>query len=174
MALAAWAARGPGEFDRVVSAGQFDVSALTTGVAEPFRRWLSADLALLLDGFARLADTSRLRVCFGVVHHDQCRKFHVDQVRYRLVTTYLGPGTEWVAADAVRRGALGQPYESVEAANLAIVADPAAVRHAAPGDLLVMKGARHEHGRGAVHRSPPVEHLGALRVVLAVSPMEPG
>lgn len=45
-------------------------------------------------------------------------------------------------------------------------------RHAVPGDVIVMKGALHPGHRGAVHRSPPIEGTGRIRVVPIASTVE--
>ncbi len=121
---------------------------------------------------AHVANARSLRVTFGAERSDQCRKFHVDYVSYRLVTTYVGPGTEWVPAAAVRREALNQGTDGPHEANKKIVRDPAAVRHAMPGEVVVMKGADHPSRNGAVHRSPPVEGTGRVRVVLTLTPVD--
>jgi len=106
-----------------------------------------------------------------VVSDDQCRKFHVDAVRLRLVTTYVGPGTEWVPGEAVDREALARLIPCPAEANAAIVPVASAIHRAEAGHVLVLKGSRHENaaGGGAVHRSPPIEHRGALRVALVVT-----
>ena len=49
---------------------------------------------------------------------------------------------------------------------------PSDVRHASPGDVLVLKGAGQPFQRGAVQRSPPIEVSGAVRVVLTISTLE--
>jgi hypothetical protein len=170
--LAAWARRLPADFDEVVPAASVDLAAATGGLDEPLRGWLTTDLAALLARFASLAQASRLRVSFGAVRSDQCRKFHVDYVRYRLISTYAGPGTEWVPDDAVSREALSRKGSSPRDANQEIVPSASAVQHAAAGDVIVMKGARHECRRGAVHRSPPVEASGKVRVVLVASTVD--
>jgi Protein of unknown function (DUF1826) len=170
--LVAWAKRFPSRFDDVVSVPDFDLSAATRGLAQPAREWLKRDIAMLLTRLADLANTHRLRVSFGAIRADQCRKFHVDYLRYRLVTTYVGPGTEWVPEDAVNREALDHPPECPCDANKEIVRDASAVRHAAPGEVIVMKGARHPNRRGAVHRSPPIESTGQVRVVLIASTVD--
>src|SRR5688500_7719457 len=84
--LVAWATRFPAQFEEVVSMRTYDLSAATRGLAEPARAWLTTDVAILLARLAHLADVRRLRVSFGAVRTDQCRKFHVDYLRYRLVT----------------------------------------------------------------------------------------
>jgi hypothetical protein len=167
-----WAKRFPAEFDESVSMPNYDLSAATRGLAEPARTWLTMDIAILLARLAHLADARRLRVSFGAVRTDQCRKFHVDYVRYRLVTTYVGPGTEWVPDEAVRREALDHPPDCPCDANKEIVREASAIRHAVPGEVIVMKGARHPNHRGAVHRSPPIEGTGRVRVVLIASTVD--
>jgi hypothetical protein len=134
----------------------------------PARDWLEADVRRQIRRLCRLGGTSRPRVFLGPVLDDQCRKFHVDHVRLRLVTTYLGPGTEWVPETAVDRLALVDSPTCPHEANARIVRDLGAVRRAAAGDVVLLKGARHGSvdGRPAVHRSPPIEGLGTPRVVL--------
>jgi len=170
--LVEWAHHFPAPYDAIVCMPNCDLSAATRGLAEPARAWLTMDIAILIARLAHLADARRLRVSFGVVRTDQCPKFHVDYVRYRLVTTYLGPGTEWVPDEAVRREALDHPPDCPCDANKQIVRESSAIRHAVPGDVIVMKGALHPDLQGAVHRSPPIEGTGRVRVVLSASPVD--
>lgn len=170
--LVEWAQRFPAEFDEIVRMPNYDLSAATRGLAEPARAWLTTDIAMLIARLAHLSDARRLQVSFGAVRSDQCRKFHVDYVRYRLVTTYVGPGTEWVPDYAVRRAALDHPPDCPCDANKEIVRDSSAIRHAVPGEVILMKGARHPDRRGAVHRSPPIEGTGRVRVVLIASTVD--
>jgi len=170
--LVEWAQRFPARFDEVVALPSDDLSAATRGLAEPARTWLMMDIAALLARFAHLADARRLRVSLGAVRTDKCRKFHVDFIRYRLITTYVGPGTEWVPDAAVRREALDHPPDCPCDANEKIVQDASAIRYAVPGEVIVMKGALHPNHRGAVHRSPPIEGTGRVRVVLAATTVD--
>lgn len=167
--LVQWAKRFPAQFEEIVCMPNCDLSAATRGLVEPAHAWLTMDIAILIARFAHLADARRLRVSFGAVRTDQCRKFHVDYVRYRLITTYVGPGTEWVPDEAVRREAFDHPPDCPCDANKEIVPDSSAIRHAVPGEVIVMKGAMHPDHRGAVHRSPPIEGTGQVRIVLIAS-----
>jgi len=166
--LVAWAARARATFHAVVSAGSYNLSLAVDGIEEPVRSWLMTDIAVLLARFSCLVAASRFRFSFGAVHDNQCRKFHVDHHRFRLVTTYAGPGTEWVPNEAVRWEALNHPADCPCDANLEIVRDAAAVRRATAGDVLIMKGVGHAVP-GAVHRSPPIEGTRRSRVVLIAS-----
>lgn len=170
--LVEWAKRFPAQFDEIVGIHNYELSAATRGLAEPARTWLTMDVAMLIASLAHLADARRLRVSLGAVRTDQCRQFHVDYLRYRLVTTYVGPGTEWVPDEAVRREALDHPPDCPCDANKEIVREASAIRHAVPGEVIVMKGARHPNERGAVHRSPPIEGTGRVRVVLVASTVD--
>lgn len=170
--LVEWAQRFPARFDQLVDVPNDDLSAATLGLVEPARAWLTMDVARLVARLAHVADARRVHVSFGAVRTDQCRKFHVDYVRYRLVTTYVGPGTEWVPDDAVRREALDHPPDCPCDANKEIVRDASAIRHAIPGEVILMKGAVHPDHRGAVHRSPPIEGTGQVRVVLIASTVD--
>jgi len=136
------------------------------------RAWLAEDVVGLVTRFAAVARSASVRIGLGAVNGDQCRKFHADMHRYRLITTYVGPGTEWVPEEAVDRAAMEHPPECPCDANREIVRDAAAVRRAATGDVLVMRGSLALGGRGAVHRSPPVEAEGIARIVLVVTTVD--
>jgi hypothetical protein len=168
-ALCDWAATEPPSFDARVRPRVEDVAPCLAGLrAGPERTWLLEDMVSRAASLARLAGVEECRFTFGVVRGDQCRKFHVDRVRLRLITTYTGPGTEWIPESGVRRAALQSPAPCPESANRQIARDPRWVRRAGAGDVLVMKGAV-AGSPGVVHRSPPIEAQGLLRVVLVVS-----
>lgn len=168
-ALTAWAQRHPAAFAGRCRPRRRDLEACVAGLdSELWRTWLLDDIEALVREVTERARTASCRVSFGAVRGDQCRKFHVDYVNLRLISTYAGPGTEWLAAGAVRREALAASLVDPEQANQAIVRRAEGVRRARAGDVLLMKG-RLGGGDGLVHRSPPIEALGLLRVVLVVS-----
>jgi hypothetical protein len=167
-----WARRYPAQFDELVYLAKYDLSSATRGLAEPARKWLTMDIALLLARLSHISGAGCLRVSFGAIRTDQCRKFHTDVMRYRLITTYVGPGTEWVPDDAVCREALDHPPDCPCDANKEIVRNASAIRHALPGEVLLMKGDLHPNHRGAVHRSPSLEGSGRIRVVLIANTVD--
>jgi hypothetical protein len=168
-ALADWVRRAPAAFAGTCRGERVDVEQCLAGFEdEPWRGWLLDDIESLVREVSHRARTSTCRVSFGAVRSDQCRKFHVDYLHQRLISTYVGPGTEWVVAGEVRRDALSLPTFDPEEANRAIVRRQTGVRRARAGDVLLMKG-RLGGGEGLVHRSPPIEALGIVRVVLVVS-----
>lgn len=182
-ALAAWTASAPPSLDRPLSLRSSIASVRRTAstccplgavlatVPVEARRWLCDDVSLLLERFGAVAHVEQAHVFFGVIRDDQCRKFHVDAVHLRLVTTYVGPGTEWVPSEAVDRDALARLTPCPSEANAGIVRIASAVRRAEPGHVLVLKGGRNASaaGAGAVHRSPAIAHRGEARVTLVVT-----
>jgi hypothetical protein len=175
-ALASWSRRRKPRFHRLLEVRGYDLGHALEGLDEPdAHAWILADLALLIGILAGCSSADRLRVFFGVVCDDQCRKFHVDYLRFRLVTTYVGPGTEWIPDEAVDRAVLENPPECPHDANRRLVLDSGQVRHARAGDVLLSKGA-HAVGRrrALVHRSPPIEGSGASRLVLIASTCDEG
>ncbi len=59
--------------------------------------WLVHDVVDKAEFVTQLTGAPALRVRLEVVEDDHCSGFHIDDVRLRLVTTYRGPGTQWVA-----------------------------------------------------------------------------
>ncbi|MEY4576415.1 MAG: hypothetical protein RL701_1118 [Pseudomonadota bacterium] len=167
--LATWARSCATPFDEVLRVSDCDLSPAVAGMEATLGDRMNRDLGKVLRAFADVTHSSRVRISFGPVLTDRCRKFHVDYVRYRLVATYLGPGTEWLPDEAVDRAAMAQSFESPSEANRAIVRSEAAIRRAATGEVLVLKGAVPNERHGAVHRSPPLTGADQLRVVLVLS-----
>jgi hypothetical protein len=171
-ALRGWAA-APGlpRFEGWVTDAAWVDVALQGFVMGPARTFLAQDLRSLVQRFRLLTGSDAVKISFGAVTGDQCRKFHADYQRLRLLTTYLGPGTEWLPEHAVRRDALFEPPVCPVTANQLIVRDPSRVRRARAGDVLLLRGHDGVTGAalGAVHRSPPIEASRKVRVVLAAS-----
>lgn len=170
-ALRRWAASSPPRFEGVAKDDAWIESALSTFPESPARALLASDLASLVGRFRSLAAKTAIKLSFGTVTGDQCRKFHVDYQRLRLLTTYLGPGTEWLPEPAVAREALVDSPACPTTANRLIVRQPELVRHARAGDVMLLRGHDGVTGEalGAVHRSPPIEASRKSRVVLVAS-----
>jgi hypothetical protein len=113
------------------------------------------DIARLTAAFCDLFETGSVGLRLRTLNQAMCPRFHVDFVPCRLVCTYGGRGTEWLADDEVDRsklglaGSKGLPDEDSGLILGSVRAMPAYA-------VALMKGATWE-GRdypGAVHRSP--------------------
>lgn len=106
---------------------------------------LADDMADLALGFMSQFAQNRVEVRIDLADEQSCPKFHCDNVDVRMVTTYAGPGTEYVYAN-----------------------EPGTTHRAAPGALVFLKGHRHPtHTDSVHHRSPPVRR-GVRRLTLAI------
>jgi hypothetical protein len=168
-ALSSWARSSPARFQSSVCIEEPRLECVARGLPEPHRSWILADLRAELRRFGAATGATQAQLWFGAVRDDQCRKFHVDYIAFRMISTYSGPGTEWVPEWAVDRAALDHPPECPCDANQAIVRDPSAIRTARVGEVMLMKGFGHPTGRGVVHRSPPIETTEQIRVTMTLS-----
>jgi hypothetical protein len=131
----------------------------------PWRGALMRDLARALAFYREHAlDLAEVRVRLEIERRDRCRLFHTDRIGLRLLSTYLGPGTEWVPEIALDRAALGSGD------NSKIAPRPEEVRHLHPFWVGLFKGDLHPdcRGRGSVHRSPPIERRRGVRILLTI------
>ena len=101
----------------------------------------ATDVARLVELFATLTDAQGVGIRLEATARQTCPKWHTDRVGLRLMTTYTGPGTEWLDGDATHR--------------------------ASTGDVLIAKGELWPSAPGAcVHRSPDPQ--GATRLLLTL------
>lgn len=114
---------------------------------------LLADIEECLDCFWKVARARWMRVTIELPSDDNCRFFHSDNVELRLLCSYCGPGTLWLPEYRIRREKLGRGDN-----RLVVVGDEPP--HQLPTEAIgIFKGDHFpgNHGKGAVHRSPPLE-----------------
>ena len=130
---------------------------------------LSNDIAALVEMFCYLLDVPRAGLRLGVLDAAMCPKFHVDRVPCRLVTTYLGNGTEWLPHDAVDRSKLGVGSNGLPDSESGLFAKPDDIRQLGSGEVALLKGELWDgnENAGLVHRSPAVD-AGDARLLLTL------
>lgn len=117
---------------------------------------LAQDASALAEAFSTALSLDRMEVRLERVTSDSCRKFHGDYVTARLITTYAGPGTDWLdarEADALARGV-----------------EPSRINRMKTGDVGLFKG-KLATDHPAIHRSPPVSQSGETRLLLVLNPV---
>ncbi|WP_434518289.1 DUF1826 domain-containing protein [Pseudomonas sp. NFX1] len=104
-----------------------------------------ADVAWLVAAYTCLLGARRLGLRLRVLDAPMCPRFHVDHVPLRLLTSYAGPGSEWLQEGAIDRRELHQAMPAVDN-----------IQRLQAGDVAVLKGEKWQgnEGAGLVHRSP--------------------
>lgn len=125
------------------------------GGSASLHRALVEDVARLAELFCAAMDLAKLELRLEVVRTDSCRKFHADYVTARLITTYVGEGTDWLDEDDAARVAAGET--------------PRHINRLGPFDIGLFKG-KLATERPAIHRSPPIAGTGAARLLLVLNP----
>jgi hypothetical protein len=109
------------------------------------RAALADDILSLVCGMLTVFSWPRVDVRLDLTDEQTCPKFHCDNVVVRLVTTYVGPGTELIERQK-----------------------PETICRVGPGSLVLLKGHRHPtHADRVLHRSPPVR-WGTRRFSVAI------
>jgi hypothetical protein len=121
------------------------------------RRLFVDDVAVLVAHFARVTNSDWVDIRLQVVWHDACWRFHQDYVPWRLLTTYRGPATQFVAQASAIAALRQQRAYTGKIEELP--------RHA----VALFKGFTSTGAQGVVHRSPPIKGTGAVRLVLCLN-----
>lgn len=127
----------------------------------PAEAQVKHDIADLIRTFTGIVGLGSVDVRLETVRGDACWKFHRDQVAFRLICTYSGPGTQYVPPDCSRQ-AIAQQRDY--AGPLAMIET---------GAVAIFKGAQASGHDGIVHRSPPIRGSGQSRLMLCLSPPGP-
>jgi Protein of unknown function (DUF1826) len=139
-------------------------SGLRQGLAEAgfgpdwLANWLVEDIGAWGRLFQEVTGADRLRIRLESVEDDACRRFHTDNMRYRLVCTYRGPGTQWIEPRMAADLPVGAPMPE------------AAIRQLERGTVAIMRGGKQAttEAPGLLHRSPPIAGAGVTRLFLAI------
>ena len=129
---------------------------------------LQADLDMLLDMFTTLTDAENVGVRIAVIDKAMCPRFHVDRVALRMVTTWLGHGTQWLKNNDVERSPAGRLRPALTAPGC-LQKPGSPVQAARETDVTLLKGElwQGNSGNGIVHRSPEVDP-GQRRLVVTI------
>lgn len=140
---------------------------------------LSNDMAELVDMFSCLFELKQVGVRIAVLDHAMCPKFHVDRVICRLITTYHGVATEWLAHEHVDRDKLGAtPANGTDQYTAGLFKNQNDIQQLATGDIALLKGESWQGNEdaGLVHRSPnpndPKKKNNEPRLVLTLDMIE--
>lgn len=129
----------------------------------------SEDVTQLVDMFCCLFDLKHAGLRLTAQDRAMCPRFHVDRVPCRLVTTYCGIGTQWLAHHLVDRSKLGAGNQGKPDEQSGLFEKTSDIQQLNQGDVVLLKGAlwHDNEDAGLVHRSPRVP-CGARRLLLTL------
>ena len=130
---------------------------------------LSEDVTQLVDMFCCLFDLKHAGLRLTAEDRAMCPRFHFDRVPCRLVTTYRGIGTQWLAHHLVDRSKLGAGNQGKPDEHSGLFEKETDIQQLSQGDVALLKGALW-HGNedaGLVHRSPRLPY-GTHRLLLTL------
>lgn len=123
---------------------------------------LIQDLSLLRDIVCDLVDCEAVGLRLARVNRAMCPGWHIDHTGIRLVSTYQGPGTQWLEDQDVDRSLLGE-IKNEDRSHIS----------ASEGEMVLLKGDlwQENEGFGSVHRSPEIIDTASLRTVVTIDPL---
>ena len=125
---------------------------------------LVKDMRDVAEAFFTLSGHRPVKFRLLTTDQNDCQRFHVDYRHLRLLCTYQGPGTQWLRNAQVNRDA-----EASGASNAEILRF-GDIQHFEPFWVGIFKGSAHpgNANSGLVHRSPPIEGSGQVRVLFCL------
>ncbi|ALM53642.1 DUF1826 domain-containing protein [Halomonas huangheensis] len=128
---------------------------------------LVEDIQTLAEAMACLFETDSVGIRLRLLDAAMCPRFHCDNLPVRLVTTYVGPGSEWLPEAGINRAGLGAPSSD----KPEVLRDPQAIQQLQSGDLALLKGSGWigNEASGLVHRSPALVS-GQKRLLVTMDP----
>lgn len=108
---------------------------------------LGSEVTALARMFARVMQGDAVRMRLEIVETDACRKFHMDNVKARMLVPLTEPGTQWITA---------------------AVEQDASINQLAAGNVGLFKGRIWAEEPAILHRSPPIAGTDISRLLLVL------
>eukprot|EP00466_Bigelowiella_natans_P002911 jgi/Bigna1/130567/aug1.11_g5275 len=162
-------------------------SLLRSLPCEDMKAKIGRDIVTLMKDFAEVGNIQNVKVKFELKRKQTCPRYHVDNVPYRLLVTYKGPGTDYLTKGysnpmlVPNKSVVQGPNWDVlgiyrmfivrrishDGYNKLAVLPGAEFSSSEPGEIIILKGAAWNGCEGALHRSPPLNN-GDLRLVVTM------
>ncbi|WP_158969851.1 DUF1826 domain-containing protein [Paraglaciecola sp. L3A3] len=130
------------------------------------------DIYLLSDMLTCLFDCDDVGLRLVPLKSAMCPTFHIDNIPVRLVTTYLGSGTQWLPLEALQDQPPKQQKQGFAKTNSGAYYKQSHIQQMNPFDVGLLKGKAWDKQAkmAAVHRSCQLQK-NDKRVLLTLDPM---
>lgn len=120
----------------------------------------------IINCFSVLKEISSFK--FEITTKNSCQIFHQDYIDFRIVVTYLGPGTEFLQDSNVNFNYLDKDWDDPDSHNLKLIKDHNLITTYPTNSICCFKG-KKDHSYGQFHRSPDLEKFNLKRAVLIIN-----
>ena len=122
---------------------------------------LLMDVSELLNIFCKKFKLEKAWLRLEAISNPMCPRFHSDFVDCRMVTTYVGPGTEWLPNHFLDRSKLGHGNNGKSDEESGLYESNNQIEQLEVGHVALLKGEKWNgnKGRGLIHRSPQSKEL---------------
>ena len=131
-----------GGLDTVLA--QIPSAIASCGLPSGLTKRLRLDAVTTIRRFEAFYPGTAFDVRVEYVEDNACRRYHQDNTDWRLITTYKGPGTDWILVDGSASGQL------------------------ATGHVGLLRGTRADRPPRLLHRSPQIEATQETRVIMVI------
>lgn len=130
-----------------------------------------ADIYLLADMLTCLFACQQVGLRIVAMSEPMCPDFHTDKLEVRLVSTYLGQGTEWLPLENLAPDLQNAPPQQLLSYLNESDSTPQEVEQLTGFDVALLKGScwPRQAQLGAIHRSCPLSG-NERRVLLSLDP----
>jgi hypothetical protein len=129
------------------------------------------DIHLLADMLTCLFDCNEVGLRLTATQTAMCPRFHVDNIPVRLITTYLGPGTQWLPNESANPDKLGHAAGGMSDDKSGLYDQDLCIEQMDSFDVALLKGSAWSNDHvPAIHRSCALAE-GQWRVVLTLDPI---
>lgn len=120
---------------------------------------ISKDISKIVKIFCTLFNVNSVWLRLDAIDKPMCPRFHADYLKCRLVSTYIGPATQWIPHDLVNHSKLGSGNKGKSDKESGLFLKDADIKQLNIADIGLLKGEAWEgnQGGGIVHRSPHSE-----------------
>jgi len=121
---------------------------------------LIEDISRVVKLFCDLFNINQVWLRLDAIDSPMCPRFHTDNLKCRLVTTYKGPATQWLPNDLVNRDMLGHGNDGKPDEESGLFLKNTDIEELDVGHVALLKGEGWigNEGKGLVHRSPHKEN----------------
>tara|TARA_B100001540_G_scaffold299100_1_gene303240 strand:- start:187 stop:861 length:675 start_codon:yes stop_codon:yes gene_type:complete len=127
------------EFSKIVHTSSLEKILLSEFGSNNKIKFFIDDVCILVNYFCNLFKIEKVWLRLDGINRPMCPNFHTDDVKCRMVTTYVGPGTQWIPKNLINKNIKESDIMQLNFGDVA---------------LLKGEGWHNNKGNGIVHRSP--------------------